>query len=133
MLKSTLRKNSTYYLDEKSNYLNSHLVTNQPYNKDLGIKYIHLQNPKTKHPKAPIFKAKIEFFNSISIDFDIFYSHRKKCLHLSLPVRTYLDSQGKTCYVKQVNFPPAISAQILRYATEKMNAQIYNFFCNYNV
>lgn len=121
MLKSTLKKDSTYYLDENANYLNAHLVTDKPYNKELDIRHIQLQKPNTRNIKAPIYKATIEFNNNITIGFDIFCSKKKDCLYLSLPVRTYSDYRGKVHYVEQVKFTPAISAQILRYATFEMN------------
>lgn len=123
MLKSNLQNSANFYLDKNASYKNAHLVTTGASNEALGISHIGLRNPESMNDKAPIFKGTLELVNGLSIFFDIFGNKDGQTLSVRWPQETYQDAEGRTQYVNKVNVPSAITAQVLRYASQHVVVQ----------
>ena len=106
-----------FYLEGRGYYQDSHLVTANPGNKDLGINHIRLTIVENPNPKAPLFRVQIRLAHNITVYGSIFRQNKGNGLRLSITQDKSVNAQGTEEYYDVVRLPIAIQAQVLRFAS----------------
>lgn len=121
-MQNSLKLDGLYYIDNKS-YKNAHLVTAEAHNINLGIEHIGLIPVETAKAGAPFFRVNIELTNGILLIGDIFPLRNGSGIYLLMPQDKFVGTDGKPAYADKVRLPLAVKAQVLRYASQFVNAR----------